>query len=176
MAPDTRLRLAAVKKGLEDIIAPLIPADADFANEQLGLILRSIEIVYEQIPHEEAFLIHDGKAFAALARDLLQEATEETPSLATLRAAIMEIDRLVPAVVTPRAELERAVHTLRLGVEQAVDELGRDPAMLAKVGPLVLDFTRRQTQLERRWVVATGFDPAPGDLPSLKTLLYPTAG
>jgi hypothetical protein len=175
MAPDTRLRLAAVKKGLEDIIAPLIPADAAFAQEQLGLILRSIEIVRDQIPHEDAFLIHDAHAFAALGRELLELAEGQGAVLQPLRDAIDDVEAAVPHAAVPRAKVEGCAQAVRQRIEEAVDTLGQDPAMLAKIGPSVLRFTRRQTELERRWVVATGFDPAPADLPALDTFLYQSA-
>lgn len=175
MAPDTRLRLAAVKKGLEDIIAPLIPADAAFAQEQLGLILRSIEIVRDQIPHEDAFLIHDAHAFAALGRELLTLAGDQGPALQPLRDAVGDVEAMVPEAAVPRAVVENCAHAVRQRIEEAVDTLGRDPAMLARIGPSVLRFTQRQTELERRWVVATGFDPAPADLPALDAFLYQSA-
>jgi len=173
MAPDTRLRLAAIRKALEDIIVPLIPAEASFAQEQLGLILRSIDIVRDQIPHEEAFLIHDAHAFAALGRALGQHAAPQDTCAAPLREAVARVEAICPARAVQRSELEQAVGAMRACIEQAVEEIGADAARLAAIAPLILTHTETQTLLERRWVVGTGFDPAPEALPALDQILYP---
>ncbi len=70
MVPDTVLCLVAVQKALEDIIVPLLPDDADFAREQLALIIKSIALMRKQIPLEYAFHVHDAKAFATFADEL----------------------------------------------------------------------------------------------------------
>lgn len=172
MVPDTSLRLAAVQKALEDIIAPLLPSDADFAREQLALIVRSLALVRKQIPHEYAFHVHDAHAFSAFGSEVAACLPGEHPARAALASAIDGVGAIAPPVVPDRIALEQAVRALRFAIEQAVNEAGDDPAMVRGLGPIVLAHTRRQTLLERAWVADTGFDRDPTTLPPPETILY----
>lgn len=172
MVPDTSLRLAAMQKALEDIIAPILPPDADFAREQLALIVRSLALVRKQIPHEYAFHVHDARTFSAFGREVAACLPARHPAHGSLAGAIERVGAIVPPVVPDRIGLEDAVRTLRLEIEQVVSEAGEDPATLHALGPVVLAHTRRQTLLERAWVVDTGFDRDPANLPPPEAILY----
>lgn len=170
MVPDTVLRLAAVQKALEDIIRPVLPEGAGFAQEQLALIIKSIALVRKQIPHEYAVHVHDAHAFSAFARDLapLVPAVQHD----ALLKAIAQVDAVAPASVPDRIALEDSVRSLRGAIETAISEAAADTAVLEAIGPIVIAHTERQTLLERRWVVDTGFDPAPASLPSIEEAVY----
>lgn len=175
MVPDTVLRLAAIQKALEDIIRPLLPEDADFAQEQLALMIKSIALVRKQIPHEHAFHIRDAHAFIEFGRDMMSRLPSS--QCTEISDAIECVEAVVPSTVPDQEAIERAVLTLRGVIESTIEGLS-DPAALAAIGPVVFDHTTRQTLLERLWVVDTGFDPAPDTLPDIKTAIYgaPTGG
>ena len=171
MVPDTVLRLAAVQKALEDIIVPLLPDDADFAREQLSLIIKSIALMQKQIPLEFAFHVHDAHAFAAFADDLSARLPANYAGRAELATAVARVRLVAPAKVPDRQELEDAVRSLRRDIERIIDDESADAAAFAAIGPVVLAHTRRQTLLERAWVADTGFERDAASLPTPRALI-----
>lgn len=172
MVPDTVLRLVAVQKALEDIIVPLLPDDADFAREQLELIIKSIALIRKQIPLEYAFHVHDAKAFATFADELADKLPPSCLARASLATAVERVRIIAPPQVPDRQALEDAVHALRAEIERVIDDDSADAATFAAIGPVVLAHTRRQTLLERAWVADTGFERDAESLPTPRNLIY----
>lgn len=172
MVPDTVLRLAAVQKALEDIIRPILPEDASFAQEQLVLMIKSLDLIRKQIPHEYAFHVRDAHAFADFGRDVIAALPEDDAGRRAIGEAIEAVEAVAPRAVPDRTALESRLHTLRAAIEQAVEQGAGNRAGLAELWPIVLAHTERQTLLERLWVVDTGFDTAPDELPTLEAALY----
>ena len=168
MVPDTVLRLASIRKALDEIVRPALAEDVGFAQEQLALILKSIDLVREQIPHEYALHAHDAHAAARFAREL---AGQLPGAAGALEAAANAAEALAPATLPDLTGLAAAVRTLRGTIEEAISAAGADPATLARIGPVVLKHSETQNLIERRWVMATGFDPSPGTVPPLAELL-----
>ncbi len=168
MVPDTSLRLASIRKALDEIVRPALAEDAGFAQEQLGLILKSIDLVREQIPYEYALHAHDAHAAARFAREL----AGKLPGAATaLGEAASAAEALAPATLPDMPALAAAVRDLRAAIETAVADAGSDPGTLAAIGPVVVEHSERQNLIERRWVLATGFDPDPAGVPPLAEVL-----
>ena len=172
MVPDTVLRLVAVQKALEDIIVPLLPDDADFAREQLALIIKSIALMRKQIPLEYAFHVHDAKAFATFADELADKLPTSCLARASLATAVERVRIIAPPQVPDRQALEDAVQALRAEIERVIDDDSADAATFAAIGPVVLAHTRRQTLLERAWVADTGFERDAESLPTPRNLIY----
>lgn len=172
MVPDTVLRLVAVQKALEDIIVPLLPDDADFAREQLALIIKSIALMRKQIPLEYAFHVHDAKAFATFADELADKLPTSCLARASLATAVERVRIIAPPQVPDRQALENAVQALRAEIERVIDDDSADAATFAAIGPVVLAHTRRQTLLERAWVADTGFERDAESLPTPRNLIY----
>lgn len=174
MVPDTRMRLAAVAKALDDIITPVIPADAQFALEQLALIKRSISIVMDQIPHEYGFIIRDAQDYVQLAADLAVRMPEDSPARSRLMEGAVRGDAIIPAEVPDRLMVESYLRGLKQDVENAVEEICALPDKNRRraLSRMILDHSERQTLRERVWVAATGFDTDPQALPSVETVIY----
>ena len=172
MVPDTVLRLVAVQKALEDIIVPLLSDDADFAREQLALIIKSIALMRKQIPLEYAFHVHDAKAFATFADELADKLPTSCLARASLATAVERVRIIAPPQVPDRQALEDAVQALRAEIERVIDDDSADAATFAAIGPVVLAHTRRQTLLERAWVADTGFERDAESLPTPRNLIY----
>jgi hypothetical protein len=174
MVPDTALRLKAALKTLEDVITPLIPAPAKFAQEQLALIKKSIALVCAQIPQEYGFVVRDAQGYLELARAIAALLTSSDPQGAALQDSIAQAAAAVPAEVPNRPRLEAALRALKRDVENAVDTISSapDPELRAKTARLVLDHSEQQTIRERVWVVATGFDPDPASLPTIEEVIF----
>lgn len=172
MVPDTVLRLVAVQKALEDIIVPLLSDDADFAREQLALIIKSIALMRKQIPLEYAFHVHDAKAFATFADELADKLPTSCLARASLATAVERVRIIAPPQVPDRQALENAVQALRAEIERVIDDDSADAATFAAIGPVVLAHTRRQTLLERAWVADTGFERDAESLPTPRNLIY----
>ena len=174
MVPDTRMRLAAVVKALDDIVTPVIPADAKFAHEQLALIKQSIRIVMDQIPHEYGFIVRDAQDYVQLAADLAAGMPEDSPARSRLMEYAERGKSIIPAEVPDRPMVENYLGGLKKDVENAVEAIFAlpDETMRRTLSRLILDHSERQTLRERVWVAATGFDTDPQSLPSMEAVIY----
>jgi hypothetical protein len=174
MVPDTTLRLQAALKTLDDVITPLIPAQAAFAQEQLALIKRSIALVCTQIPHEYAFIIRDAQGCMELGRALAALLPSGDRCRIALQDAIGQATTITPAEIPDRPAIESVLRGLKQTLENAVDALAAspDPDVRARTTRLVLEHSEQQTIRERVWVLATGFDPDPAGLPSIDSAIY----
>ncbi len=170
MVPDTTLRLKAVLKALDEVIEPVIPEDAALAREQLALARKSIALVIEQIPLELAYMIRDVREDVALARQVLARLGPEDPFLARLEASITDAEAALPAVPPDADAIKATWLQMKEALQDAVDNLFADaPDELWKsLGRAVIEYSEQRNLRERAWVAATGFDPEPGKLPSLR--------
>jgi hypothetical protein len=165
MVPDTRLRLGAVLKALDDIIGPSLHPEANFAREQLALIAKSIALVRDQIPHELGFVLNGAKADIALAESLLAVIPDDE---SVLREAASQMQSLLPSGDIHRGRIDEATLNLKRAIEAAVESGSR--TNFDKVASLVVEHSTAQAVRERGWIVATGFDLSPAELPSLADL------
>ena len=170
MVPDTKLRLSAVLKALDDVIAPAIGEESGFAREQLELIKKSIGIVIEQIPYEYGFLIRDALDTLELVKNICLKYRENQNVTALLQDSAARVEALLPGRVPDRITLEESLGELKRDLEQAVNTLAADPkeASHGEIARIVIAYTERRTIFERTWVRGTGFDPDPDSLPSLE--------
>jgi hypothetical protein len=175
------MRLAAVIKAIDDIIAPAIPEDKKLAQEQLGLIKKSIALVKDQITHEYGFIVRDALDCFRLADELAAIMADNEPLRTNLLAQRAKGEEVVPAKIPNRREAEDFLRSFKKVLEDTVATLlssqPRSPLeqdQQIKIRRAVLEHSERQTLRERAWVVATGFDTDPASLPSIEDILFKT--
>ena len=175
MVPDTCLRLKTVLKALDDIIAPVIPKDASFAHDQLGLIRKSLQLAIDQIPYEYAFMVQDARDHLALAGRLAECIAPDDAMRARLAAASAEVSARIPEAQPDPPALDRSLRALKQNLEDAVDALcqSRQGDELRAVEQIVLDHSAARITMERAWTIATGFETDPSAIPPIAELLYP---
>jgi hypothetical protein len=170
MVPDTTLRLKAVLKALDEVIEPVIPEQAALAREQLALAKKSIALVMDQIPLELAYMMRDMREDMEFARQILARLGSEDPLSRKLESAIAEGEAALPAVL-PDAEAIRATWLgMKDVLQDVVDRTFADASdeLWSTLGPAVIEYSEQRNLRERAWVAATGFDPEPDKLPSLR--------
>lgn len=170
MVPDTKLRLSAVLKALDDVIAPAIGVEFSFAQEQLELIRKSIGIVLEQIPYEYGFVVRDAQDTLELVKSIVSKYPDNQEINRRLQESAARVQAMLPEQLPDRISLEDRLHDLKRDLENAVNTLAADPREASKgeIARIVIAYTERRTIFERAWVRATGFDPEPDSLPSLQ--------
>ena len=174
MVPDTRLRLAAVLKALDDVITPAISKESGVAQEQLSLIKKSIALVREQIPYEFGFIVRDALDFQGLAQALAVQFPAGDAVRVSLEAAVARGAGSVPDIVPDRPALEGHVLALRYEIDRAVEmaSAGADGARRARIADIVIRHSEHQTLRERVWVAETGFDRNIAELPSKAEAIF----
>lgn len=170
MVPDTRLRLKAVLKALEEVIDPAMPEDALLAREQLGLIQKTIALVMAQAPLECVFMISDTREDLALARHLASSLAPGHALRCSLESCIARTEAALPASM-PDTDAVRAlwIETKEV-VEGVVDRLfaSAPQSVWESLGEIIVAYSEKRNLRERAWAAETGFDPDPGSLPSLR--------
>jgi len=181
MVPNTTMRLAAVIKAIEDIIAPAIAEDKKFAQEQLVLIKKSIALVKEQITNEYGFIIRDAHDCFRLAEELTAIMPDNEPLRATLLAQRAKGAELIPTQIPNHQQAEDFLRNFKQILEDSVTTLlATEPQSPTErdrqrdISRIVLEHSERQTLRERAWVVDTGFDSDPDSLPSIEDILFKT--
>jgi len=174
VVPDTRMRLGAVMKALDDIIAPAISADKKYALEQLALIQKSIALIQNQIIHEYSFLIRDAMDYLELANSIISLLPEDETIRANLRQEIIKIEEQLPKVIPDRETDEKNIRLFKAYMENTVEQLMSKTELsnYQQLFDVILSHSEKQTTRDRVWTLATGFDPAPETLPSMKESIY----
>jgi hypothetical protein len=166
MTPSIEVRLESVLHGLRDAIIPAINPGEALAVEQSGLILAQLTMLLKQLPYADRYHKLCREDARTAAASLVQGAAGGPRSLAAAKAlgAVLE----GADADDPHADY-LALASGIAALTKAVAEDG-EPGWRAHVHAAVLAFSIRQNRRERVWFADAGFDPNPGDLPSLAAL------
>lgn len=167
MIPDLDLQLQVVIKALRDTVSAAVDPLHQTAVEQLGLSIATLTMVRERLPFASAREWQDLSDAIDLAQCIGDAATsEELPSaIAAGRAALCAVNPAPGLLVETRQTLLALVSE---HVNMAPDEVAL-PLMRA-----VVDASKPATDLARAWSKPAGFEPDPGEVPELATLLSRT--
>lgn len=169
----TDVGLRAVVRALADVVTPALDEGNSLAREQLRLSIDYIEFVaarLEYLSDREIFdLRHHLKMATAIAELVRGSATPSSPALA---AAIEKGN----AVLSTGAVPTRALKDATAAVAEAVSNVVREaPAMEESVAraveKAVIVSSRERIAFERSWYEPLGFDPNPGDVPSVREVI-----
>lgn len=176
MADVTDNGLRAAVKALIDVVAPSIDRADPLAQEQLRLVVDYLEFIRCRLD-----FLYDRDRFElghdlALASALQRMHPPCAASTALLLNAAIEAGTLAESVVgTSTVALKAASAALAA----ATRELIREAAAFATevrsaIERQVIEASSERIRFERAWYLPLGFDPAPGDVPSLAAVLANT--
>lgn len=162
MTPDLSIRLTSIISSLEDVVIPAIDPKSGIANEQAGMILAHLKIAIDQLPHIQKFdalCLSDAKQTAGKLLNIIIEDKNHDIGLTNLKNTVdkkyesdedhyREIMKVLENIVS-------AAHTLTTNY------------LPDSVINTLLDFSQRQTDRERAWFAAAGFDPEREKMPSV---------
>lgn len=163
MTPSIAVRLESVLHGLRDAIIPAINPDEALAVEQSGLIVAQLTMLLQQLPYADRYhrLCRDDARATAIAIGQDASGGPRSRSAAeALLALLNDVDADEPH--SSYLALAGGISALTTAVCEDAD-----PAWRAFVARTVFKFSVRQNRRERVWFKDSGFDPAPGELPSL---------
>jgi hypothetical protein len=166
MTPSIEVRLESVLHGLRDAIIPAINPSEALAVEQSGLILAQLAMLLRQLPYADRYYRlcrDDARASAAV---IIQDPAGGPRSQAATKALAALLT--VAEIDDPHAGyLALAEGVAALTTAAALDA---EPGWRDRVHAGVLAFASRQNRRERVWFKEAGFDPDPGELPSLAAM------
>ena len=173
MADVTENTLRAAIKALKDVIAPSVDRDDALANEQIRLVTQYLEFTGERLD-----LLYERDRFELahhlqMARTLTALSTHASDQVATsLEAAIAQGTGAYNRAGLPPGELKAASASLACAVRMLVREASTYPASVSKkIQSVVLDLSQERVAFERSWYLPLGFDPAPGEVPPISSVL-----
>ena len=174
MVPDTRMRLSAVTKALNDIIAPALSKDKKYALEQLALIQKSIALIQDQIIHEYSFLIRDAMDYIELANAIINLLPVNDSIRENLHQEKTKLEQQLPKQIPDRETDENNIRLFKSYMEETVEKLMSNTELsnYQQLFDVILSHSEKQTTRDRAWTLATGFDPAPQTLPSIRGSVY----
>lgn len=166
MTPGIAVRLESVLHGLRDAIIPAINPDEALAIEQAGLILAQLAMLQRQLPYADRYhrlCRNDARATAMI----IVQAAAGGPISEAATKALVALLAAADADDPHDGYLDFADRIAALTSAAADDG---EPEWRARVDTAVLALACRQNRRERVWFKDAGFDPSPGELPSLATL------
>ena len=178
MADHTENTLRTLSKALTDVIAPAVTKADPLANEQLRLVVDYVEFVRSRLDHFYGRERFDLRHHLGLATALAQmKAPCSASTAAALNEAIAAGRAAYDTVGVPTPELRGAAARLAAAVSTLVREAGSmDKAVREKIERQVLAATDERIVFERAWYLPFGFDPAPGEVPPLASVLPKSEG
>lgn len=178
LRPEFLLRAAA--KAMADVVLPALDPDNKLAQEQGHLVLASLDLVLQRLPHMYRFDCDELGRSLALAAELggiaRQAGAADAAARALEQSAASGAAVLARATADP-AELEAArvevrdkIGALVAAIYAAGAEAVPD-ALLAQIGRAVIANAGDQLQRDRAWVAPQGWEPGAATLPDLAALL-----
>lgn len=163
MTPDLSIRIESVLHGLRDVIIPALRPDEALAHEQSGLILAQLNMVLAQLPYADRYhrqCRDDARETAAAVLGARQGGPVSLAAADTLAA----LADAAPGN-DPHADYQSVAEAIgALALALPVDG---EAAWRAQAEPALLGFVCRQNYRERVWFKDAGFDPNPGELPTI---------
>jgi hypothetical protein len=169
MTPSIEVRLESVLHGLRDAIIPAINPGEALAVEQAGLIVAQLTMLVKQLPYADRYhrLCRDDARASAAVMVLEPAGGPRSQAANAALAALLA------------AEGSHDPHADYLAIAGGIAELttaaaeDAQPGWRTRVHAEALAFASRQNRRERVWFIDAGFDPDPGELPSLAAMCSP---
>ena len=171
------IQIQAMIKAMVDVVLPAVDPEQKMAQEQARLVIGTLGLIASRLPVAYRFDRDQLDRYVSLSRELVAldkadgggQTVSKLESLAERGADVLQRARAEPA------ELESTVFDLRAEVSSLLQSLHKSssPEKWNKVNRLILDASRMEIDRERALVVAMGFEPKPGSIPPIESLLPP---
>ena len=171
------IQIQAMIKAMVDVVLPAVDPEQKMAQEQARLVIGTLGLIASRLPVAYRFDRDQLDRYVSLSRELVAldqadgggQTVSKLESLAERGADVLQRARAEPA------ELESTVFDLRAEVSSLLQSLHKSssPEKWNKVNRLILEASRMEIDRERALVVAMGFEPKPGSIPPIESLLPP---
>ena len=170
------IQIRAMIKAMVDVVLPAVDPEQKMAQEQARLVIGTLGLIASRLPVAYRFDRDQLDRYVSLSRELVAldkangeggQAVSKLESLAERGADVLSRARAEPS------ELESTVFDLRAEVSSLLQTLHKSssPEKWNKVNKLILDASKTELDRERALVVAMGFEPKPGSIPPIESLL-----
>jgi hypothetical protein len=153
MVPTVSQQLRAIRHTLAKTVIPALDPNADFAQEQAGLVLASLDWALDVVGSEHHYEVVERAEYRALLDDLL--ALDPGDSASEARKALEET-AAIPAELTQlrtdNVNLKRLAERMFVAL---TDAPGTQEALAAR--QLLTRSAKRQSERELSWARMTGF-------------------
>lgn len=172
MMPSIELRLATMRRALQEVILPAIAADNALAREQAQLVAAHLDLIAQQLADAPRIDAKIMQGTAELGSALAERVTGGPRTQAAAQALRAQVEAPFDgAASVRRAHLAAAIDALLTGLGQDGDERSRHAAH-----DLIIEHALVIGLYERVCFASNGLDPERADLPPLAALLAPTRG
>ena len=176
------IQLQTMIKAMVDTVLPAVDPLNALAQEQSRLVIGTLMLMAEQLPLQFRFdcdeltrMIGFADELGALLEDCTGTVAEALPALTASTAAGRSLLSRPMADPTEIVAVARAIRAASDHLVDMVftDECGR--AHRAAVYRVVLDHSRSEIMRDRLWTRSQGFEPDTENLPTIESLLVPSA-
>ncbi len=169
------IQIRAMIKAMVDVVLPAVDPEQKMAQEQARLVIGTLGLIASRLPVAYRFDRDQLDRYVSLSHELVAldkadgggQTVSKLESLAERGADVLQRARAEPS------ELESTVFDLRAEVSSLLQSLHKSssPEKWNKVNRLILDASKMEIDRERALVVAMGFEPKPGSIPPIESLL-----
>lgn len=166
--------LRAVIKSLTDAVAPAIDPADPLANEQLRLCVDYLEFLQLRLDDLHGRSRFEAEHAVRVAQSLSSTASVVDTGLAALltTAVAATQEALGDPAIRPSQLAGRTEQVLAVVREIVRASAGADPDVRAQIEAAVLAGSEERVDFDRSWYQPYGFDPLPGTIKNLDSLLY----
>lgn len=178
MVDKTRNTLLAAARALRTTVLAALPPDHQTAREQARLVAAVLEFTADHNGHEFFRKARQLELYVEMAHEVVDAVTcfdRSEPAATTLRARLETHPSEQAVAGRDFAMLVTAVDEIAELISELVRDVhSKDRPEQALADRIVVTHSARIIELDRSWFVDQGFDPAPGQLPSLAAALQPS--
>ncbi|MCB1476316.1 MAG: hypothetical protein H6883_05710 [Rhodobiaceae bacterium] len=169
----TDVGLRAVVRALADVVTPAVDESNSLAREQLRLSIDYIEFVAARLEYLNDREVFDLRNHLAMARNIVQILGDAAaPGHSTLVAAIGQGETALSSGAVPMRSLKDATASLAAAVADVVRSASEMEQSVARaIEKAVIDSSKERIAFERAWYEPLGFDPNPGNVPSVRDVM-----
>lgn len=167
MIPDIQLQIKSVIKSLKDNVLPSVDADNELAQQQIQLSMATLEMALNNLPVIHGTLRKDLQQHMLMAKELMA-VVSKSENQTRLRELIASTECCLQDPALGFTELQSTARRLRDGIGTVIADSDSDAA---KVERVVLAHCEASLKLGRALNKATGFEPAPEQVPNVQSLL-----
>ena len=166
-----------IKAMMEDVI-PALDQTNQLAMQSAQLTIGTLTMIAQHLPLEYRYDCDELARLidaAAKLREQAQGGTQTEQAVLALRAALEGGREVLDRARAEPAEIVEAVGQLRRATGDTVRAVyaESEPSVRDAVDATVLEVSKEQLLRDRSWLLMQGWEPDPGAVPAVETLLRP---
>lgn len=171
-----QIQIQSMIKALQDVVIPALDPDNKLAQEQIGLIVGTLNLMAQQEPHQFAFDLDELQRLIDLAAELKSAAG----SVDSLTSPLAELDRAmaggsatIEAAQAGPQDLRDSIRALRAATGTLITQVYEhaDSTIIDKIQAATLHNCGEQLLRDRALLKPQGWEPVPDAVPDISELL-----